>query len=737
MKSALCPLRPLALLLACTPALPTFAQTPNQPSEDEQIEVITITTRGVTESLQDSPIAIEVIQGERLHNSNITGIEEGIRAASSVNIHSGGDTDTTFMWIRGTGALTHTSLDDNSIDVRIDGVSNSMLGLSRTLLDVQRIEIAKGPQGTLYGQSAEAGLVNVTTFAPQADFSAYLGAGIGSDGLREFEAMINAPLGEQWGLRVAGKQEAFDNPIQRRDNGEPLNRKRRRALQAKLAWDNRRDTDATLALYYDQRDNYIPLPVLEPFNTPPVISAGNLTHSAKRRSSGLNLTLNHDFDFATLTSISAFHQHQGEVVRPYTPLDVLPGLFAALGIPAPLQAFFTAYYDQDQNNLQQPEDDIDQWSQELSLASSSNADLQWVAGLYLLDKERDFDLDARRELLLDPAGNSLLPPDPSNATLSRSYAYQSQALYGELTYALNQQFSLISGLRYTRDQLDYSARWTPNSNSPFAATGGNTDAQTLDDNYLSGRVGARYQLNSGINLYALYSRGHKASNFADYSTSIFSGQDRPYKAARINAFELGSKYAGLDGRLQLTAALYRNKIKDDHVTVVEFPSYRSDTRNVDTQASGAELDISWQATAHWQVRANLAYTDTEITRVPTEALAITQVGNRMPQVPKVSGNLGVSYTNSLDWLSNADWYLHIDLNHTGDRPAEPNNLTELDAYTLLNVNIGINSSLGELRLWAKNLTDEDWTYFTFAGGGTLFGMPARGRTAGVNYRYRF
>jgi len=322
-------------------------------------------------------------------------VEDALRTLPNVDIHDGGNVGNSFLWIRGSGALTHTSLDDGSVDVRVDGVSNGLLGIARPLLDIEQVEVAKGPQGTLYGQSAESGVVTVKTWDPQPDFETKVGLGVGSHRQRSVEGMLNAPLGDRWSLRLAAMREQQDDYIKQRENGDPLNRKTREAVSAKLRWRDGGRNDAVLHLYYDAADNFMPL-VLSLDEDSPKVSTGGLLHRSTRENRGASLRLTHDFDAAQLQSTTAFHHHEGQVARPLRPLDLLPVLYDAQGIPAMARPMLNAYFAQDRNNRQVQSDDIDQFSQEFRLVSPKNSKVDWVVGAWLSRRDRDFDFDSLR-----------------------------------------------------------------------------------------------------------------------------------------------------------------------------------------------------------------------------------------------------------------------------------------------------------------------------------------------------
>jgi len=312
------------------------------------------------------------------------------------------------------------------------------------------------------------------------------------------------------------------------------------------------------------------------------------------------------------------------------------------------------------------------------------------------------------------------------------------AVFGEITYPVTERLSLIGGVRVTHEKLKYRATWLPNGNNPMGAAGARYDSQTLKDTYATGRVGLRFALSPEWRVYALQSKGHKSAGFADYSTDVAYGvSDTPYQASHIMASEIGVKFASMDQRVQFGLAVYQNRVNNDHLTATLFPNYLSETFNVDTRSRGVEASGQWRVNSSLTLRGALAYTDARVTDVPAAAATQTRKGNRMPQVPFFSGNLGVNYTSALplEILGGARWFADVNLRHVGERPAGPNNVQRLNQYNLLDASLGLEGTFGTVKLWAKNLANKKWAYYGVEPGN--LGMPAPGRTVGVNWQYAF
>ncbi|MDO5679605.1 MAG: TonB-dependent receptor [Pelistega sp.] len=703
-----------------------------------ELEPIVVYSRGLKESRLDAPFMIDVIDYRQIERRGFKNVMESLASLPSINIHNGGNASTSSIWVRGVGSLTNTSMDDNSVDVVVDGVSNGKTGLARPLLDVERVEVAKGPQGTLFGSKSEAGNVIIKTVDPHSEFESHIGTRLGNHKLRGINGVLNVPLSDEWSFRIAAQAEVQDDYIKDSDTGRPLNNKKNNAVQAKLRWNDNERNDAILSVYYDERKNDIPIILSDPFNYS--TKTNGLSHNAYRKNAGISLKFKHEFDFATLESTTAYHRHRAHVYRPLRPLDMLGVLYDSMGIPAPMRPLLNNYYAQGSNNRQNINERLGQFSQEFKLVSELDSGLAWVAGVYLEKRKRDFNYDAIRGIYLWDRGPTDRGPvvgaDPFNAVIDREFNFETKAIFGELTLPVTEALKIIAGARYSHESLKYTGTWTANPNIPKSAY---TEKHKISDSFLSGRLGINYALTPEWRIYALQSFGNKFGGFADYGTNIaFAKDNHPYKAAKIVSSEIGTKFLSEDGSLGFDLALFNNKVKDDHVTTVLYPSYLTGTGNADTRTRGVETGVFWQMNEQWRFKADMMYLNTKVTRVPTESSQITTKGNQLPQAAKFSGSLGISYNSKpfhAGFLGESQFLGDVNIRYVGSRYAQPDNIQKLPSYVLLDASMGIQSKHHDLVVWTKNLTNRKYHAFGIMPG--YAGLPAMGRTVGLNYSYKF
>lgn len=711
--------------------------------EPQQITLppITVTARGITERISEVPFGLDVINGETSEKRKWLSLEESLHNIPGIAIDSSGNVGATQMLIRGSGSLAHTSLDDQSVAINIDGASYGIVGLAQNLYDLEQIDIAKGPQGTLFGSNSEAGAINVQTRQPQPYREGSIELGMGNYNMRRINAMFNTPTGHNSSLRIAALAESEDDYIVNSKTGAPLNSKTNKGVRVKWRWLPNQQTDIVLGVAHDQRRNYLPLFLTYPFGHPPTMIVGDIPNDAMRKTDSIDLKVQYDLSNLQLHSQTHLHRHKGEINRFYLAMDTLPMQYQQLQVPPMFHGALNDYFSNPANNSTQQTDNIHAYSQELRLNSHPQADTQWVAGVYLSRNKRDYDYDARRGILNQPP----FPPlsaDAYNAVLQRNYQTDTQAVFGEVTHPLNQRSKLIGGARLTHEHIRSTTDWQPNTsplNQPFASFGNRHDEQNISDTFLTGRIGMNYALDNNWHAYGLYSRGHKSAGFADLATNIAYGKtNAPYHAGKVDAFELGIKGEASDQHWGVSLATFHTRTKDDHLNIINYPIPIVETKNADTRSSGIELSGYYQINPQWRVHGAAAYTNAKITKGPEKNEYNLKVGADVPFVPKWDITAGATWQKPIS-IGGKTAYLQArtDVHHSSKRPAYGQDIYA-KAYTLVDASLGIDTDFGDISVWGKNLTNEDWALYTLGFDGKVSaGVPGRGRSYGINYRYDF
>jgi iron complex outermembrane recepter protein len=669
-----------------------------------ELETVTVTARRGEERAKDIPFSISVVEGEEIEAQRLLDVEEVLRATPGVEVNSSGDPQFANVRIRGVGSLFQTTEDDASVVLNVDGVSMSARRLGLATLDVERVEVLKGPQGTLYGANSEAGAINITTRRPTPYLEGHFRGEYGEEGQHLLEAVVSGPLSRSVSGRLAIRNTGAEHWVDNRNTGDPLSDPKGLTFRGSLLWDG----GPTSVLLIGERDHStenVSLFVLRPYGDDPAQDyTPGVFDDNENTLERYSLQIDHDLSFARITSVTAATHSDFVGVKGYDG-DLMEALFG-----------FRSEY------LREDASDERVLSQELRLTSLPGARTFWVAGLYLSDKDRAFDT---RDFV---TGNSE----------DRDMTIENYAAFGEVTYPLTDALDLTAGARYTIDRRTYEADY-------FTAFGVVPDARDIDDDYATGRLALSYALTPETNVYGIYSRGYKPAGFNDFA--IQPADTAPYEPARVNAFEIGFKSESADGRLRLNGALFYNQVTDDHLLGFDNRTFATRIINVDTESVGAELEGTWILDNGLALSGGLSYIDATIT---SDALGVyggdVESGNRVPDVPRFGGNLSLSYTRSLPGFFGLDapaLDARIDYRYVGERPANAQNSFDLDAYNKVDLRLGLRNGPFEIYAWADNLLDEQYDLygfyetFTFTGQPVEYGAPARGRTLGLGLSYLF
>lgn len=701
-------LRPRALVVALLASLSFQAladeATADSATHDKKkaadLSAVTVNARLSSERPQDIPFGLSVINASSIENGRLVDVESALRRTPGVDVNSYGGGNDANIRIRGVGSLNQVSMDDGSVALNMDGVAMSARHASLATFDVDSIEVLKGPQGTLFGRNSEAGAVNVTSRRPTWDTEGYLRVEGGQDGQQLAEGAVGGALSDQVAGRVAVRYSSFDSWVKNAQDGRPMVEPNDLAVRGSLLWKAGSDTRVLLILEGQNTKHYTGMEVLRPFGrtarldfTPGVFDDN---YKRLRRNS---IEVDHDLENSRITSITGYTDAAFRGTKGYdrTINNALYGF--------PLEYLVT---DSSRERVA---------SQDLRWSSLPGADTFWVTGANVSHSDRSFDSLYR-----------------SNGNFQqRDFKTDSYALYGETTIPLSASWKVTAGARYTQDRKDYDGHYT-------AAGQTVPDSRRVSDNYLTGRVALSYELNAQTHLYVLEARGHKSRGFNDYSTQ--PSDSRPYRPAQVDTHEVGIKYQSADHRLSLNGAVYVNEVKDDHLLGYDFNTLAVSTVNANTRSKGAEVEGSWSPGYGLRFDAGLTYIDAKIT---SPAFGVSggdvNAGNRIPDVPYWSGNLGVAWHHDLaSFWRIPDPALNIELNYrrVGARPADAQNHFDLRAYNKVDMRVGLQSGQSEFYVWADNLTNAHYDlYGNYSSPTVSTGMPARGRTFGVGARWDF
>ena len=642
----------VSLLALSALAQPAFAQSAD---EGALLEELVITAEKREQSLQDVPVAVSAFTSESRDVRGITGIQDFVNFTPGMN-YSGTDR----VSLRGAGRNTFYIGNDPGVASYSDGFySASSSELFKTPLFIERTEILRGPQGTLYGRNAIGGAINQVSKRPAKEFGGEIRASYGNYDRTRLEAVVSLPVAENLRFKVGGSQDhQRDGFIKNIGTGNEGATIKRTYFEVQMEAEpteklsvfvryNRSSWDDTLGVG-DRLNNLVtPYDTTRPFGLigslvpnaqfgyatpnpgvtdPYVMNTDTDGYGQLRGNHLITTTVTYDLGFAELKYIGGFQKYNYQTGGDYDGTS-RSGSIAIPGMAVPYFPQLTTDFNEHKRY----------YSNEVNLTSTGDGPLRWILGLYQYEEEyrQRIQLGAPNQVQL--ANPLTLAGTPAAANPLRNFAdtqatlnSKAYAVFGQATYEFNEQFAVTAGLRYTKDKKDGTEFQRLIILSPAIAAGAAAfDVSTDIDPTTPGVQNSRALKNSWdavtgtLNLdwtpdadtlaYAKYSRGYKSGGFLLGTLSPQPEADQE----QVDAFELGLKKT-IGRRLQVNAAAFYNDYKDLQLNLSQLnpagTAAANNFVNVDAEAYGLELEVVWRPIAALDLSASYGYLHTEITK---------------------------------------------------------------------------------------------------------------------------
>lgn len=713
---------PLCLLCSLAVSMPAFSAEPSADTKKE--ETLVVTARKVKEDPLNVPVSMTLFDRQAQNDRRIDDVEKLLREVPNISYSSLGDMRSTYMSIRGVGPMAQPlGFDDTSVVTYIDGVPQPAFGSDLRFLDVERIEVLRGPQGTVFGRNAQAGAINITTRQPGNTFEGTLRAeaGLNSESENVGQLTVSGPLIEdQLAGRLSAAYSRLGPDVDNEAPGGKLGKVETGVFRGSLVFTPDELTRFVLTGNYERDNNTASNFILKNGPNFPTVAL-DPKGWVDREISGLSLTASRQFDRFQFTSVSAVNHYDFQNLTNNSEALTYSNVFAM-----PASAFIPATdwstYDESQSSVYQ----------ELRLSSLDNADVVWVGGInYLHDRYK-------LTTYYDSAFFA-----STNGTRNADYSNNSYATFGEVTVPLfgSDRLKGTLGGRYTHDRKTYESRYRSNG---FPGTVDSfNQSGVLNYDMVTGRAALSYALTDDSTVYASVARGAKSGGFPNFTNNAPSGlEDEPYKDSSSWSYEVGSKNRFLNGRVELNASLFYNTVKDENLFALDSASFTFVPKPLDTRSYGMELEGSLQLAEHWKLSGGAGYTHAELRNVSDDVAASSgaREGNRVPAVPTFNTNLTLQYYYSAAWLGLPDANLFALAQHqyVGSREADVGSHFKLDAYQIYNVKVGLEFSSFDVYLFGQNLTDERPQYLgLYYGPGSEAVSVGHGRVLGVGTQIRF
>ena len=678
----------LATLLAGMPGF-LVAQEING-DDGSGFEEITVTAKRREQSIYDVPVAVSAFSGATIQKQGITDLTDIGKFVPNLNVtgFSAGHTESVNPFIRGIGLQDHLITTDPGVAVYVDGVYlGRQVGQNWSLSNIERVEVLRGPQGTLYGRNSIGGAINIITRKPGDEEGGRIGMEVGTRGRINAEFYTSLPLSDDVAMSVSG---AF----KRRDGlGEFLNLPDAEAEVGELE-----DISARIALQWTVSDRLSMLFAadgndgdngLRPYRTLIDELPNGAVFGAGYRNSDLAADP-YDNNTGQLSQTRVTNQAYGVSM---TADAQLSDQLSARLIVSDRHSEYESGLDDDgffDDFLSFPETGYaDQTSIELQLNGEYDR-WDFVSGLYFFDEDGLNDQDPT--IFLGGAGDFTL-----------GQALESRAIYGNVGYNLTDTLRVSGGLRYTEDEKDA----TIVINSGLIDTGASRDWDEL-----SWEVAATYDLNEALNVYGTIQSGYQSGQFPPRPFCLFGSIVAPGVIAQPNCFVANDNVTavnyegGVKGQpydfLQIAIAVFYTDYSDLPYQVSTTSGAGFDTRNiiVDQESIGVEVEGTLLINDQFNLHSSLGYINADVN--DPNAVA--------PLTPELTFSLSPEY--AMPVASGAEITFRADYSYRdemyGEPSSDPGRFTKIDSRSLLNVDVSYTNASGDwtLGLYGRNVFDE-------------------------------
>ncbi len=743
-----------SLTLAVSSAIALSGSFANAEEGSWAIEEITVTAQKREQTLQEVPITVSAFSGEMMKDAQI----DDSKQLAVLTPGMSGNSNDSFMDsinIRGISTNGFGIGAEPSVGTYLNGVYLGRTGAAVTsLFDMERVEVVKGPQGTLFGRNASAGAISMHTAKPDSEFGGSVDISIGEDGYQEFTGVLNAPLTENLSSRFAIYQREQDDYIKNLTDGGKLGGEDVLAARATFAYEGD-SFSGNLVLEYEDRE--VAPTIYRAYDDGSDISTGlgmaglNSPNVGKDeiRSDipsdeqvdegevwGATLTLEFDLsDSYSLTSITGIRGSN------YTYVEDFDGSDAHL---------FSYFQDQEQ----------DYASQEFRLNYNGDGPVTWFLGASAYreeikvhyDQTYDEDLmcastfaayaveaglgQAEVDYVTDCAsyydynyGYNYGPGiGERNDSVDAEGDYDGWGVYGDATWEATDKLDITVGARYTEDSRDFKTKFGGDDRNyfwysfPFYSSDFIEGDQTWEN--VSARIAVNYDINENISTFLNVSTGYKAGGFNTFDIEVLDGSDptdldasvdfeaglSEFDEEEVTSFEVGIKSFWWDDRFQFDASYYNYKFEGMQAVYAQGAQIRLANAG-DSTGEGVEISMRLLPTENLNIYWGLAFADTELDDPNDEFCAAVDCkkGAQLPGTVEFSSSLVATYTYPMD---SGDAYITLENFYDEGGPGfgdfSGDKRYETDDFVETNLRIGYRSNDNwTASLWVTNLTDED------------------------------
>jgi iron complex outermembrane receptor protein len=730
------------------------------PAVAQQLEEVVVTAQYREQNIQDVPIAVTAIGTQQIEAA-------GIFDATTIALNVPGMAYAEFspgqaiIAMRGITSVDDGAGLDNSVALFLDGIYiGRQAGIQFDMFDLERIEVLKGPQGTLFGRNAVGGAISVITSKPQNEFGGKAQVTVGNEGILRYQGLLTGGFTDSLSGKIVVNHRSHDGFTRNTLLNRDVQDEDYLSVRGQLLWEaDSMEWLASADMWDDDRDDMGRAPIangnFDYVGTATDLGAGRPGTSAsptngytKREGGGLSLQGDIDLAGGIFTTITGLRTVETDWEMPSVgaPLgggyDLDNGVFGA-------------------DVIDDIDEQVDTFTQEFRWTSNTDGNIDFVTGAYFLiedtDREEQFRIDTN-----SVATGQFTVGNEYTRTENETTSY---ALYGQGNWHINDAWTLTFGGRWTRDERDYTASAVncaldeaeraaagfPNF-APCEGVGGSlsiiaevfkvSTSNSWTD--FSPMASVQFQPNDNIMYFGTVSTGYKSGGFAG-SQGVESAATNPVNPEDVINYEAGFKGDFLNDTLRLNASIFFMDYTD--LQVVRFGPVPGSafgtfqTTNIGSaDISGLEVDYTWAATENFSLSGYYAYLDTEISGLTLNTATGPQDFSGLPlrQSPEHSYSIIGNYAMDTSYGA---WNLRASYSYIDDQFNDYPTLDEtvIEAAKLLDASVSWTSPEGmyTVLLWGKNLTDERYVTHSYRIGPGSIGVWADPLTVGVTGTVNF
>ena len=673
--------------------------------KEHELEPMTVTAEKREENIQEVPVSITALSGVQIEDSGITSIKDFSLQIPSLHIVTWGTRRNSHIYMRGIGA----TLNDPAVGFYVDDVNYLNWGTFDTeLFDIERIEVLRGPQGTLYGRNTLGGVINIITKKPKnyTEGTAYMT--FGDYDRQDYRMALRSPvIKDKLFLGFSGVYSKRDGYTDNDFLGDEADDRDGLSGRIHLHWLPTDVLDITLSTDAERdRDDGYPLGQLTAVQHHPHHVSYDYKGSMDRDIYGSSLRVAYESSWFDLTSITGWRSWDNEDKSDmdFTPFDMM-----------------RSFEDVDQT----------QFTQEIRLASpGGSGNLKWLVGAYCFNE--DFDQDNIMDFGADAVAMGMVPATMKDYSLAE-FDNRGYAFFGQATYTLFNKLDLTAGVRFDHEKKEFDFnKFMEMGGMVVPETGFKLDTDEKFDEWLP-KFAIDYRWTPNLMTYASVSKGYKSGGF---NCAFSNPADASFDPEYSWNYEIGLKSSWLDNRLILNAAGFYIDWTDQQILQLTSLGMTV-TRNAgESHSQGFEVEMIARPATGLELSAGYGYTDAKFDDYKDPIIGANYDDNRINMVPQYTYNLAAQFRHSL--INKIDLFGRLELQGLGKSYWDEANALKQDPYELVNLRLGLESEHFDLHLWAKNLFDREYEAIAFSWPGwPAVGEAGDPQTFGITLTGRF